>query len=310
MMADMMSMMTPAAPAASAPKRKAAKRKATKKKAAPKKKAAKKSDEEEGRPEEEGSQEDDEEEGRRRRRKAAKKTTKKKKAAPKKKAAKKTTKKKKAAPKKKAAKKSDEEEGRPEEEGSQEEGDQEEGRQEAVSSFVSRSVAESGTDDKRATPLAPPVFIDGNCGATDAPVFMDCGRACRPFSVHAVQAAARFEPPALACARAVFDAGGLAATGLALAATGLAGAVLRGAACACLPAPLVATARLVRPPALRTGTTSLVTRTFWPGASASLLRPFHAFNSCAVTPYRAAMTAEPVALLRRVVERAARREPS
>ena len=58
----------------------------------------------------------------------------------------------------------------------------------------------------------------------------------------------------------------------------------------CVPAPLVATARLVLPPALRTGTTSLVTRTFWPGTSASLVMPFQDFNSCAVTPYRAAMT--------------------
>ncbi len=75
-----------------------------------------------------------------------------------------------------------------------------------------------------------------------------------------------------------------------------------------LPAPLVATTRLVRPPALRTGTTSLVTRTFWPAASASPLMPFHDFNSCTVTPYRTAIDRQPVAPLRGVVERAARRD--
>ena len=157
-MADMMSMMTPAAAApapkkARPPKKKAAKKKAAKKKAPPRrprrrrpaKKAAKKKRREEGR-EEEGRQEDDEEEGR-------------KEAPPRRRPPKKAT-------KKKAAKKAAEEEGR-EEEGRQEgrrrppprgRPHQEEGRQEVV--LPRHEVRHiTAADEEQATPHASPVFI-------------------------------------------------------------------------------------------------------------------------------------------------------
>ena len=162
MMADMMSMMTPAAPAP-APKKKAAKRKpakkaakkttkkkaapkkkaakkTTKKKAAPKKKAAKKTTKKKGRPEEEGCQEDDEEEGR---------------------------------PEEEGCQEDHEEEGRPEEEGCQEdheeegrpeeegcqEDHEEEGREEAVTRAADHPL--QVCDGSKTGGSMPPVFNSG-----------------------------------------------------------------------------------------------------------------------------------------------------
>ncbi|MEO8719445.1 MAG: hypothetical protein ABI423_14605, partial [Burkholderiales bacterium] len=69
-------------------------------------------------------------------------------------------------------------------------------------------------------------------------------------------------PPNCPFTRAVGGAFGAAAAGFRCAGLGDA---------ACLPAPFVATARFVFPPAFATGTTSLVTRTLCPAASASFV---------------------------------------
>ena len=263
MMADMMSMMTPAAPSA-APKKKAAKRKPAKKKAAPKKKAAKK--------------------------------TTKKKAAPKKKAAKKTTKKKaqeegrqeddeEEGRQEEGRQEDDEEEGRPEEEGGEEATKKKAPKKKAAKKTTKkksppRSCKPAATrpshycfGPKRAAPQGSPVLHYGVPQIAASQSLRVGDRRCER-TVAACRAAS-----SLPRCVAAYAAGLTVDSGRRIR-LGTVGGRFRGRGFAstppAYPAPLVATARLDRPPAFATGTTSLVTRSFCPAASVSWPSPFHA----------------------------------